>query len=69
MKAILSRCKAFVVYTALFSLVIDILMLVPPLYMLQIFDRVLTSRSNETLVMLTFISLFLLGIDGVRARR
>jgi len=65
MKAILSRCKAFVVYTALFSLVIDILMLVPPLYMLQIFDRVLTSRSNETLVMLTFISLFLLGINGL----
>ncbi len=65
MKAILSRCKAFVVYTALFSLVIDILMLVPPLYMLQIFDRVLTSRSNETLLMFTFISLFLLGINGL----
>lgn len=65
MKAILSRCKAFVVYTALFSLVIDILMLVPPLYMLQVFDRVLTSRSNETLVMLTLISLFLLGINGL----
>lgn len=72
MKAILSRCKAFVGYTALFSLVIDILMLVPPLYMLQIFDRVLTSRSNETLVMFTFISLFLLGIygllDGLRSK-
>lgn len=65
MKAILSRCKAFVGYTALFSLIIDILMLVPPLYMLQVFDRVLTSRSNETFVMLTLISLFLLGIDGL----
>ncbi|MGH8716406.1 MAG: type I secretion system permease/ATPase [Burkholderiales bacterium] len=33
--------------------------------MLQVFDRVLTSRSNETLVMLILISLFLLGINGL----
>src|SRR5204862_8051025 len=36
-----------------FSFAINLLLLASPLYMLQVFDRVLTSRSNETLVMLT----------------
>jgi ATP-binding cassette subfamily C protein EexD len=39
--------------TGFFSLFINILMLVSPLYMLQLYDRVMTSRSEETLIMLT----------------
>ncbi|MET0083571.1 MAG: type I secretion system permease/ATPase [Sedimenticola sp.] len=39
----------------LFSLFINLIMLVPPLYMLQVYDRVLTSRSEETLLLLTLI--------------
>jgi len=38
-----------------FSFFVNILMLVPPIYMLQIYDRVLTSRNQDTLIMLTVI--------------
>lgn len=48
---------------ALFSGVINLLMLVPSIYMMQVFDRVLTSRNETTLLMLTLIvlGLFLLS--------
>jgi ATP-binding cassette subfamily C protein len=45
-------------FTALFfSLITSLAMLVPPLYMLQLFDRVLTSRSLATLIGLSFFAL------------
>jgi len=48
--------KAF--YTAgLFSMFINVIGLVPSLYMLQVYDRVLQSRNVTTLVMLTVIML------------
>lgn len=40
-----------------FSAIINILMLVPVLYMLQVYDRVLTSRNEITLLMLTIMVL------------
>ena len=43
-----------------FSFIINILMLVSPIYLLQLYDRVLTSGSTDTLIMLTLIALFLL---------
>lgn len=48
-----------------FSAVINLLLLVAPLYMLQVYDRVLTSGSGDTLVWLTIIAVFLLFIYGV----
>lgn len=42
-----------------FSLFINILMLVPAIYMLQVYDRALGSRSVETLVMLSVIVIIL----------
>src|SRR5919198_2530987 len=45
--------RKFFLFAGFFSLVINALLLVPPIYMLQVFDRVLTSRSEETLVYLT----------------
>ena len=53
-EAILQSKKSFII-VGFFSLFINLLMLVPPLYMLQLYDRVLTSRSEDTLVMLTLI--------------
>lgn len=52
--AILASKKSFIM-VGLFSLFINLLMLVPPLYMLQLYDRVLTSRSESTLFLLTLI--------------
>ncbi len=66
-QAILASKKSFII-VGFFSLFINLLMLVPPLYMLQIYDRVLTSRSEDTLIMLTgivvvlFITMALLEI-------
>ncbi len=57
-EAILASKKSFIV-VGFFSLFINLLMLVPPLYMLQLYDRVVTSRSEETLVMLTLIVIVL----------
>ena len=66
-EAILASKKSFII-VGFFSLFVNLLMLVPPLYMLQLYDRVLTSRSEGTLYMLTgiviilFITLALLEI-------
>jgi PrtD family type I secretion system ABC transporter len=52
----LSACTSSFVVIAAFSLCINLLTLVSPLYMMQLFDRVLSSRSNDTLVMLTIVA-------------
>ncbi|MDY8109257.1 type I secretion system permease/ATPase [Fulvimarina sp. 2208YS6-2-32] len=55
---------------AVFSLAINVLLLVQPLYMLQIYDRVLASASFDTLIYISLIAvaaLVLLGLmDAVR---
>lgn len=47
-----------------FSAVINLLMLLPSIYMLQIYDRVLHSRNETTLLMLT---LMVVGLYGLMA--
>lgn len=46
----------------LFSLAITALLLVPTVYMLQVYDRVLASRNETTLVVLTVLALGLYGL-------
>jgi len=46
----------------LFSLVVNILMLTVPIYLLQVSDRVLLSRSYDTLVMLTIVAVGALAV-------
>jgi ATP-binding cassette, subfamily C, bacterial len=50
---------------ALFSTVVNALMLVAPLYMLQIYDRVIPSRSHETLLALTVLIAALFAVMGI----
>jgi len=46
--------------TAAFSVVVNLLMLVTPLYMLQVYDRVLTSSSMDTLTLISVLAIGLL---------
>jgi ATP-binding cassette subfamily C exporter for protease/lipase len=47
---------------AVFSMVANVLMLAPTIYMLQVFDRVLVSQSELTLLAMSFITLFLFSV-------
>lgn len=49
---------------AVFSAVINLLMLVPAIYMLQVYDRVLSSGNQWTLLMLTLLALGLFLLMG-----
>jgi len=69
---LLHRFRPCLVWAGLFSVAVNLLMLVPALYMLQLFDRVITSRSSETLLLLTIAAVIALAImaalDSLRAR-
>ncbi|HLO77857.1 MAG TPA: type I secretion system permease/ATPase [Magnetospirillum sp.] len=68
----IATCKGAVGATALFSFCGNVLLFVSPLYMLQVYDRVLSSRSGSTLLMLTLVAGFLLailgGLEAIRSR-
>ena len=72
LRGFLYASRHILVAVALFSLLLNLLMLVSPFYMLQIYDRVLTSRSKDTLYALTFLAAGLLAVsatlDLIRAR-
>lgn len=46
----------------IFSMVANVLMLSPTLYMLQVYDRVMMSRSELTLLAMSLITLFFFGV-------
>ncbi len=52
-------------FVGIFSIFVNLLMLTGPIYMLQIYDRVLGSRSVETLVALTLLVAFLFTMMGI----
>ncbi len=68
----IAASRGALLMTGFFSFFINLLMLVSPLYMLQIYDRVLTSRSESTLVALTVLAggmLLVMGmLDLIRSR-
>lgn len=57
-EALWSFRREFVV-VGIFSMVANVLMLAPTMYMLQVFDRVMSSRSELTLMVMSLITLFL----------
>lgn len=61
---VLSSFRSIFVSVGCFSAVINVLMLVPAIYMLQIYDRALPSGNEMTLLMLTLILLGLFVLMG-----
>ena len=59
-------------YALLLSVIVNILTLAPTIYLLQVYDRVLSSRSLETLGMLALFAVIMLGVmmavETVRGR-
>src|SRR5262249_50434668 len=60
--AALWPCRDAFAAAAGFSFFINVLMLASPLYMMQIYNRVLPSRSEPTLVLLTGLACVMLGV-------
>ena len=63
--AAIQQCRGMLLATAVFSFFVNLLQLVAPLFMLQVYDRVLQSRSGETLVALVVIAVVLLIVMGL----
>lgn len=61
---ILSKSKQGFVPVILLSCAFNLLMLVSPIYMMQVFDRVLASGRVETLIVLTFLVIVALVVLG-----
>jgi ATP-binding cassette subfamily C protein EexD len=70
--AALKDVKSYFILAGVFSAAINVLMLVPVIYMLQVYDRVMSSGSLSTLASLTLIMVALLmamgGFEWVRSR-
>ncbi|AOE60757.1 type I secretion system permease/ATPase [Pseudomonas corrugata] len=68
----LALCKGSFLAVGFFSFFVNLLMLVPSFYMLQVYDRAVGSASLSTLLMLTLIMLLLMttmgGLEWVRSR-
>ena len=56
--------KRYFIYAGLFSAAVNLLMLVPVIYMLQVYDRVVSSGSYSTLAMLTLLMVALTAALG-----
>ena len=59
------QCRDNFIAVIMFSFFLNLLVFVGPLYMLQVYDRVLASRSTVTLLVLTGLAVFLLAVYGV----
>ncbi len=71
LRTTLKSCEEYFVYAGLFSAAVNILMLTPIIYMLTVYDRVVSSGSLSTLTMLTILMVSLLlavgGFEWVRS--
>src|SRR5919199_49054 len=57
-----SSSRRILISVAVFSFFANILMLTMPIYLFQLSDRVLTSRSLDTLLMISLVALFFIGV-------
>lgn len=70
--AVLRQCRRAFVLVFILTAVVEVLSIVPVLYMLNMYDRVLTSRSEVTLVSLTMlvfgVYVFWSGLEWIQRR-
>ena len=64
LNAAMKDCRQAFIATGVMSIFINLTMLALPLYSIQVYDRVLTSRNSSTLVMLSLIVLVFLMLYG-----
>ena len=65
LRATRTKSRALYWIVGLFSLFANLLMLTGPMYMLQVYDRVLGSKSEETLIALSLLVVFLYAVMGI----
>lgn len=67
-----AQCRQHIVHAMAFSAFLNLLLIAPALYMMQVYDRVIPTRGGETLFWLTAIYLFAVGalasLDWIRAK-
>ncbi|MBL8505483.1 MAG: type I secretion system permease/ATPase [Methylobacillus glycogenes] len=72
LRAYLAQFKSELGAIAIYSMLTNLLMLAPTLYLLQLYDRIIQSRSEMTLLAVTLITLMLFGVmalaDWLRSR-
>ena len=64
-RAVLGHHRGALIGVAIFSAIINILMLTSPIFMMQVYDRVLTSRSIPTLISLLVLATVLLVLMAI----
>src|SRR3981189_218752 len=65
LEAALRACAGSLGLIFVYSCSYNLLLLAPSIYLLQIYNRVLSSRSGDTLLMLTLIVAFTVVVGGV----
>lgn len=65
LRRVRSQSRGLIWGVAVFSFFVNLLMLTGPIFMLQVYDRVLGSRSEETLLALFILMAFLFGMMGL----
>ena len=65
LRQVLAKNRKLFWAVGIFSLFANLLMLTGPLYMLQVYDRVLGSGSEETLIALSVLVAFMYGVMGI----
>ncbi|WP_371227686.1 type I secretion system permease/ATPase [Roseovarius sp. 2305UL8-3] len=65
LRAVRKESRALYWFVGVFSFFVNLLMLTGPLYMLQVYDRVLGSGSVETLIALSALVAFLFAMMGI----
>ncbi len=72
LKKAIDACRGNMLAVLVFSFFLNLLVFVGPLYMLQVYDRVLASRNSLTLLFITAIAVFLLAayaaLEVIRSR-